>query len=123
MKMYTSSELCKSCIHTDVCELDKNQCGDVFVIGHPSFFDNEELYKRFKEREKAGFPCKHYMSADVRENVHGEWILDGKEDEYIYKCSKCEFHLYANRCANPEESLKMFNYCPNCGADMREVEK
>jgi len=63
------SELCKTCIHTKVCMKDKNLFGDIFVMGNPDFFDNDDLYAKFKEREKAGFPCEDYLSADVVEVV------------------------------------------------------
>ena len=57
-----SSELCKSCIHHEICISDKNLFGDVFTAGHPMFFDNEKLYEEFKKWEAEGFPCKHYVS-------------------------------------------------------------
>ena len=31
------------------------------------FFDNSELYRKFKEREAAGFPCADYLPADAAE--------------------------------------------------------
>lgn len=46
---------------------------------------------------------KAVPSADVRENVHGEWI----KTEHGHKCSVC---LLTFDAAN--------NYCPNCGAKM-----
>lgn len=57
------SEMCKTCIHTNVCVKDKNTIGDVFVMGNPLVFDNKELFKKFKEWEAAGFPCDDYMPA------------------------------------------------------------
>ena len=60
------SELCKPCIHTNVCCKDKNTVGDVFGMGHPMFFDNASLYRQFKEREKAGFPCEDYFPVIVK---------------------------------------------------------
>lgn len=62
---------------------------------------------------------KNEPTADVRENVHGEWlpVLDryGKQDgDELYaplsKCSKCGVSVIAGEYAN---------FCPNCGADMR----
>lgn len=59
-------------------------------------------------------------TADVRENVRGEWIDCGTHGDWaweqdghgncwhIWKCSKCE--CTTEHCSN---------YCPNCGADMR----
>ena len=50
-------------------------------------------------------------TADVRENVHGEWIEQGLSPyEGIRRCSVCE-KVYDIR--------EQFNFCPNCGADMR----
>ena len=49
---------------------------------------------------------------DVRENVRGEWIV--KKD--IINCSVCK------RCSwskSYEDLVRSFNFCPNCGADMR----
>ena len=56
---------CKDCVHTNVCMNDKNLVGDVFVPGNPMFFDNEELYRKYEERKKAGFPCEDFLSVDI----------------------------------------------------------
>ena len=58
------SELCKSCIHTEVCGLDKNTVGDFYVAPNPWYFSEEyrkEAWEKYKEREAAGFPCEHYI--------------------------------------------------------------
>lgn len=55
---------------------------------------------------------KNFPAADVRENVRGEWtMLD--PDEYLlpFRCSHC------NR-----NSENKYDFCPNCGADMRGEE-
>lgn len=50
-------------------------------------------------------------SADVRENIHGEW----QEDEFgFHHCSKCGWDSI-----DVDEKEFMPNFCPNCGADMR----
>ena len=103
------SEMCKSCAHTKVCMKDKNLCGDVFVMGHPCFFDNDELYRRYKEWEAAGFPCEDYL----QEQKHGEWKTVSVEcfgggTMTEYECSLCK-----------ERQIIMSNFCPNCGTDMR----
>ena len=46
------------------------------------------------------------QTADVRENVKGEWIEDGA----ITKCSVC---------GNTSNYCGTENFCYNCGADMR----
>ena len=51
-------------------------------------------------------------SADVRENVHGEWIDETFEPYGLvfhpFKCNLCGEH---SECDS--------DFCPNCGADMR----
>lgn len=64
----------------------------------------------WKDIEKA---IKKMPTADVRENVHGEWVIDG---EYI-DCSVCRQEKWSR--VPFEELVKRFKYCPNCGADMR----
>ena len=49
-------------------------------------------------------------SADVRENVKGEWILKSTNGEWFDCCSKCGYVEWDNPS----------NFCPNCGADMRQ---
>ena len=55
------SERCKTCGHTKVCCKDKNLVGDVFVAGHPSVFNNEELYKKYEEQKEKWFLCDDYI--------------------------------------------------------------
>ena len=45
--------------------------------------------------------------ADVREDIHGEWIPDDYE---FYHCSECGFEWDEREYITP--------YCPNCGARM-----
>lgn len=62
-----------------------------------------------------------YAAAMKRDRAKGEWI---EAQEYlfdnVYTCSACgsEFVLEAGTPKDNE-----YNYCPNCGADMREEEK
>lgn len=63
---FIKSKLCESCIHTNVCMKDKNIVGDTFVPGNPMLFDNSELYKKYEERKKAGFPCDDYMKDEMK---------------------------------------------------------
>lgn len=54
-------------------------------------------------------------SADVAEVKHGEWINKRTmvHDGEFY-CSACDFVL------DTFMQAVFYNYCPNCGADMRE---
>jgi len=59
-------------------------------------------------------------TADVRENVHGEWEkMDMHRGMEQYKCSECEAECYVPECMGEP----MYLFCPNCGADMRRVTK
>ena len=53
-------------------------------------------------------------SADVRENVRGEWI-DCTEDGYV----ECPFCHSATNCDGNKDEL---HFCFSCGADMTEGE-
>ena len=60
-------------------------------------------------------------TADVREVKRGRWIVEQTDDLLLeplgikeaFRCSSCGYsHVNFNQ--------KNHNYCPNCGADMRE---
>ena len=62
-------------------------------------------------------------AADVRPAVRGEWIdtpLDNFR-KFESKCSVCGWSGVSNYDSYVD--VFDFNFCPNCGADMREVEK
>ena len=48
-------------------------------------------------------------TVDAVEVVHGEWIGNGIPESVLSECSVCGYS-----CGSSS-----FNYCPNCGADMR----
>ena len=52
-------------------------------------------------------------TADVRENVRGEWIdaVVGTSTGYTYHEKRCSICGYGE--------VLPHNFCPNCGADMR----
>lgn len=52
------------------------------------------------------------------EPKRGEWKLfyESKDGDNVYKCSCCRFITVI------PEGIKLFSFCPNCGADMRERE-
>lgn len=57
-----------------------------------------------------------FQAADVRENVRGKWILNEKKTTDILDWCHCSV------CGNLDiiQNAKSYNFCPNCGADMRE---
>lgn len=64
-------------------------------------------------------------AADVRENVRGEWLYLGLDvaGEYMYQCSHCKAIIYEPEFLINYDKAQLlgnrFNYCPNCGAEMR----
>ena len=46
-----------------------------------------------------------FPSADIRENVKGEWEVIDSEEPRRYGCTKCKM-----LCFYP------YNFCPNCGS-------
>ncbi len=131
------AELCKSCVHTKVCMKAKNLVGDIFIPGNPMFFDNEELYKKYEERKKAGFPCDDFMPADVAPVRHGRWVTKeymygdpdvGIEDMWVDRLAEqSDYFAYCSICGKDagytgEGELVLSDFCPTCGAAMREVD-
>ena len=105
---------CKDCIHHNVCKHDKNLVGNVFVMGNPKIFDNKELYRQFEDWKEAGFTCKDYLHSDMEKRKNGRWIYKKPPDDWfmsLYMCDQCH---YWNE-GQP-------NFCPNCGAYMRQQE-
>lgn len=57
-------------------------------------------------------------SADVRENVRGEWEIETGEEwdgGGAYVCSACHYGYSFGSFFE----ANTFNFCPNCGSDMR----
>ena len=56
------------------------------------------------------------LSLDVRPVVRGTWVQDC---DYHFRCSVCgDRRIVSN--GNPLDVANGWNFCPNCGADMRE---
>ena len=76
-----------------------------------SFYDTPESNRSWS---RAWWLINHAKLADVRENVRGEWQpievqpYFKKHFDTSVACSVC--HRKGN---------KRWNFCPNCGADMR----
>ena len=54
-------------------------------------------------------------AADVRPVVHGHWVYEEPNGANSFKGA-----YWCDQCHQPESYRK--NFCPNCGADMREGE-
>ena len=56
-------------------------------------------------------------AADVRPVVRGKWVrLDMHKGMEQFRCSICRSECYVPTCMGEP----MYEFCPNCGADMRE---
>lgn len=86
------------------------------------YINADELMKRWDKlspRGRTEFDQEIMVqpTADVKENVRGEWIaFESYVGDESYKCSKCG-------CKALEDGIESYksNYCPFCGADMREA--
>ena len=91
------------------------------------YMDNDTAYEVIAELD-------NQPTADVRENVRGEWIFDRDGYDFnlpAWRCNKCGA-INANippeimtkdsktdyRPVNPHE-FSGSNFCPNCGAEMK----
>ena len=57
---------------------------------------------------KHGTPLKTGHWVGIDEYPHEEW-----------ECDRCGFVIDGSGCIDPIEYRDIYNYCPNCGADMR----
>ena len=57
---------------------------------------------------------KDVPAADVAPVVHARWVFED-EDDYRPRCAKCD-HI----ASGDSENYYLSNYCPNCGACMKE---
>lgn len=62
---------------------------------------------------------KNQRIADVRKNVHGEWIRT-EIDVWMSDGKKKEIPVYTDVCSicNTVGTRELYNFCPNCGAQM-----
>lgn len=96
------------------------------------YIDVDALIKRIQDEHKFGSLMLSNMiaemaTADVVEVKHGEWLdgLDVPKEErerhpYVYLhgekyCSVC----YKEAYFDTDYGQQLFDYCPNCGSDMR----
>lgn len=82
------------------------------------YIDADKLQQVYKEIHggKRSLLIDTEPTADVRENVKGEWIR--RDSRYVgwisFDCSVCGETLELDKATSDD-----FKYCPFCGADMR----
>lgn len=82
-----------------------------FMLKDGTRFMKPEHEAQFREAYGMG------IKALERKNVNAEWIPLEPNYEY-YACSKCRSEYTIFSC-----EMKRYNFCPNCGADMRQQTK
>lgn len=80
------------------------------------FRDQQFIICKFADHEKRISGSEYRLKMlEEKGGTHGEWILDA-----VSPCSI--FWLRCSYCGYKYEAYKQSNFCPNCGADMREGE-
>ena len=80
-----------------------------------TFNPNNEPY--YSDDFIKGFKCgaERQLEADKKDRPQGEWLIEKTiYDNYNYRCNNCDWyetHAYID--------CETYNFCPNCGADMR----
>ena len=63
--------------------------------------------------------CTEDCTAYEPAKSHGKWEYtqwwEGIDEVWCYECSECSYKTVDGECYN------LPNFCPNCGADMRET--
>ncbi len=92
---------CKDCLHMELCARDER-----LTEFSP---EQEALCQMFIDRSR-------YV---VQEK--GEWLhVCGKGRHAEYECSECKIHVCFDEKIGGD--IPAYNFCPNCGADMRKGE-
>lgn len=112
-------------------------CGGKAQLDHDGLADYSyvrcmECHARTRDITVASYHCSDDKAielwnhrADVRENVRGRWVeVVDRTEMYdkegvktwgmLFQCNQCGFVLNAI-----EGHTGQYNFCPNCGADMR----
>ena len=78
----------------------------------------EDGFRGYKDGQKMLDRINAIPAADVRENKRGKW--DDKKVAFYFKCSECGCCVRAFAGEVFLDYAQEWNFCPNCGADMRE---
>lgn len=102
-------------LRSDAIQCAKDQADD---------FNNENLFSSAEGALAVAEWLEDVPSADVRPVVSAEWERPkgSTPRSWIFVCSKCGDRAYF---PVPKYFPKGcgYNFCPNCGADMREVKE
>ena len=94
----------------DMAKPDWCPLGEVKLEDGTLWITTDELDNVNRVIVEQGIWCKIFYQ-DAVEVVHGEWIDRGKDKIIRWECSVCG-----------RRDVHIYNYCPNCGADMSKTE-
>ena len=86
------------------------------------YIDADLLQEDFKEDHggKRSLMIDTQPTADVRENVRGEWIDDGIHGDWAWETDGHGVCWQIWKCSRCGRGTKIrSNFCPSCGAEMR----
>lgn len=81
----------------------------------PEYVEHHEQIKNMLEITDGWIKrLEEQPTADVMEVKHGKWVGIDDDPCETFECDRCGFVL--------DDWIQgaLYNYCPNCGADMRE---
>lgn len=85
-------------------------------IVKPNISDDESEIKGFNDGLELAISVLSVLPSVQPERKPGKWIVDALADN-IYRCSECGIDAPVEPTGGTEYKS---NYCPNCGAYMRE---
>ena len=93
---------------------------DVKNAMHSKYADDMRKYPEFVAwlKSAVNIVISEIPAADVQPVKRGHWIAENRDNRGYtdcYTCSHCESYVYTYTLMKDCE----FDYCPNCGADMR----
>ena len=87
------------------------------IAGH-SYYKGDDILARISFMQEGKLPKKDIKPADVRPVVREKWE---DETDYIFNLPAQRVHCPACKSYAYFFPITTKNFCPNCGADMREV--
>ena len=112
---------CKDCVHYEVCETHENLYIEIDITGE---------VETTTYLPKVEGVCDHFKNkADFVEVKHGEWEMVEVEGYWVQhieesletgKPTKTKLPICSCCGKRFGTSVLSYNFCPNCGADMRK---
>ena len=82
------------------------------------------VYEAYADGESAYDALEKLPAADVRENKRGRWMTGNDNPRTFGRiramCGRCGAFALAEMVNAGSYKEQLSNFCPNCGADMRE---